>query len=126
MTKYKVIIDQNTKDYPEEHEIAAAIAVSKCLHCDVRFIVTASSRTPDFDIGGVKWELKSPLGNSSRTIENNLRTARGQSPNIILDLSRTRMSMNRALSRINHYLSRDSRVKHLMVLDKRGNLIDIL
>lgn len=126
MPKYKVIIEPNIKDVPEEHEISAALVISREKHCDVRFILPSGFRTPDFDINGTRWELKSPIGSSSRTIENNLRSARGQSPNIILDLRRIKMPMKRALDRINDYLSRDHKIKRLVVIDKNHKVIDIL
>lgn len=43
-------------------------------------------RTPDITMIGKDWEIKSPIGKSSRTIENTIRQALKQSPNIIIDL----------------------------------------
>lgn len=113
---------------PYSHELKAATILANGLHSDVSIIKAEQFRTPDFLINGVAWELKSPVGNSSRTIDNCLRSARGQSRNIVVDLSRTRMDRNRAISRINHYLSTQhspGKIRRLKVIDKSGKIVDI-
>lgn len=44
----------------------------------------------------------------------------------LLDLRRIKMPMKRALDRINDYLSRDHKIKRLVVIDKNHKVIDIL
>lgn len=86
--KFKIIIEAELTDSPKSHEFAAAIIIAKYFRSDVIFMRPASFKTPDFDVNGTKWELKSPMGSSARTIENNMRAARKQSQNLIIDLSR--------------------------------------
>ena len=125
--RYEVIIKTNLEDRPKDHELSAAFVLANNLQSDVIFLRPSANKTPDIDVNGTKWEIKSPKGNSKKTIENNLRTARKQSDNIVIDLQRSKMHLTRAISRINFYLRTDShRIKHLKVLSKTGRVIDIL
>ena len=67
---------------------------------DVRFLEEASYRTPDIFYLGEKWEIKSPIGNSSRTIENNIRNDLRQSDNIIIDLRRMHVNESKCLKEV--------------------------
>ena len=61
---------------------------------------TSGVHTPDIKMDGVKWEIKSPTGNSSRTIENNIRNALRQSDNIIIDLRRMHVNESKCLKEV--------------------------
>ena len=95
--KYKIVVEANISDPPKDHEFAAATVLAKHFKSDVVFIRQANYRTPDFEIKRITWELKSPTGGSARTIENNMRTARNQSKNLIIDLGRIKLHQRRAL-----------------------------
>jgi len=63
--------------FVEQHELDVAKVLNK-LGKDVEFILPSRvqfSRTPDIKMDGMFWKIKSPKGSSSRTIENNLRSA---------------------------------------------------
>ncbi len=125
--KYKVIVDTDRKDYPKDHEVLAAILLADHFRVDVTFLRPGRQRTPDLDIGGVLWEIKSPMGNGRKTMENNLRSARKQSSNIVIDLRRTSMNYHNALARINFYLATENhRIKQLRIITKSQKIIDIL
>ena len=86
------------------------------------------SKTPDLYVikTGVCWELKSPLGGGKHTIQNNLRYASVQSENIILDLSRAKLSDKQGISRAKEFLKKESaRIKRLKVFTKTGEIIDL-
>ncbi|MDR0854330.1 MAG: hypothetical protein LBN34_08165 [Clostridiales Family XIII bacterium] len=90
----KVIISQNIIPPPEEHEISAAWILAKHFHCSIEFLKPLDGykrKTPDFVMGALEWELKSPIGNSRRTIKDKLREAKLQSPNIVIDTRRTKL-----------------------------------
>lgn len=90
--KYKVIIETDIVDPPKDHEIKAALIVAnKYFESDIMFLRQSTYSTPDIEVKGTRWEIKSPLGNGKKTIDNNLRAAAKQSTNVILDLSRTKM-----------------------------------
>ena len=77
--------------FTDVHEKIAVDFLAAKLGYDVTFLVPdrrRSAKTPDIEMNGLFWEIKSPTGRSSRTIENNLRLALRQSQNIVLDLRR--------------------------------------
>ena len=123
--KYKIVVDSDIRDLPKEHEFSAAIVIAEHFRTNVVFMRSANYKTPDFDIDGAKWELKSPMGNSSRTIENNRSTARRKSANLIIDLSRAKIHQRRAVARINFYLSQPNQFKRVLVITKAKKVIEI-
>lgn len=95
---------------------------------DVVLLRRGIDRTADLKILGKIWELKSPKGNSKKTIENNLRDASKQSLNIVLDLGRTKMDTNRAIISVKHYIGNEKNrhIKRVIVVSKGGKIIDII
>ena len=89
-----VIISDKSKQYPEPHEISAALILSEHFNCQITFIKPRDCyklKTPDFVMHALDWELKSPIGNSKTTISNNIINAKSQSSNIIIDTRRTKL-----------------------------------
>lgn len=124
MKKYQIHISGEIKPYPSEYEISAAIIIADYFENDVIFIKRSpNSKTADFKIKGVVWELKSPIGNSKRTIQNNLRRADQQSTNIIIDLRRCKMHSSQSMNRIKFELSRANKISHLLVIQKNKKVI---
>lgn len=96
---------------------------------DVTFLVPdrrKGTRTPDIEMNGLAWELKSPTGRSPRTIENNLRSALTQSPNIVLDLRRMdgRIPTLKLLKEAERRFRNASKIKHLIVITREDKHID--
>ena len=86
------------------------------------------SKSPDLYIlrTNTRWELKSPTGGSKHTVQNNLRDADAQSENVILDLTRAKLTDKQGISRAKEFIRDErSRIKHLKVLTKNKKLIDI-
>ena len=106
--------------------MSAALILAYHFKTDVVFLRPRHARTPDIQINSVKWEIKSPLGNSKKTIENNLRLARKQSRNIVIDLRRIKMHQTKAIARIHYFLSRQKQIKRLLVITKDQKIVDIL
>lgn len=122
--KYQVRISGEIKPYPAEYEISAAMLIAEYFKSDVIFIKRSkNSKTADFQINNKIWELKSPIGDGKRTIQNNLRKADKQSSNIILDLRRCRMHSTQAMSRVKFELFRANKINHLVVIQKNKNII---
>ena len=80
---------------------------------------------PDLMINGTMWELKSPTGQSRRTIQNNLRRACQQSQNVIIDLRRCPQKDARVIARIKHELSGANKIKRLLVIKKNKRVVVI-
>lgn len=106
--------------------MSAAIILAYHFKSDVVFLRPKYARTPDVDIRGIKWEIKSPMGNGKRTIDNNFNEARGQSKNIVIDLRRIKMHQSKANARINHYLSTPHHFAQVLVITKSKKVIVIL
>ena len=125
--KYEVIVKTDIKDRPKDHEMSAALILANYyFKADVTFLRPESNKTPDIEVDGKKWEIKSPLGNGKRTIDNNFSEARGQSKNIVIDLRRIKMHQAKANARIRHYLSTPHRFKQVLVITKSKNVVVIL
>ena len=122
--KLELHIPNNIVPYPMEYEISAAMLLMNFFDSDVTFIKrTPNSKMADFKILDQIWELKSPIGDSSRTIQNNLRKANKQSSNIIIDLRRCKMRDLQALNRIKYGLSKVNSIKRMIVIKKNGDII---
>ncbi len=118
MTKYEVIVKTNLADLPKEHELSAALILAYHFKADVIFLRPQTDKTPDIDVKGIRWEIKSPKGNAKETIENNLRTARKQSANIVIDLARSKMHSTRAVARASFYIRTEAHaIKRLKIID---------
>ena len=71
---------------------------------------------------GLLWEIKSPKGSSSRTIENNLRCALKQSKNIIIDLRRIKIDEIRAISQIKEKFTKIKTIKNIIIIKRNSNV----
>jgi len=85
--KYEVIIKTDLKDRPKDHELSAALILANHFGANAIFLCPQLDKTPDIEIDGMRWEIKSPKGDGKKTIENNFRAARKQSLNV-MDLRR--------------------------------------
>ncbi len=110
--------------HPEKHEIEIAKILNK-YGKSVEFLVPANIkniRTPDIKMDGLFWEIKSPKGSSSRTIENNLRCALKQSKNIIIDLRRIKIDEARAISQIKEKFIKIKTIKNIIIIKKNSTI----
>lgn len=123
---YKVIVKTSVEDAPEHYELSAALILAYYFKADVTFLRVQHGKTPDIELNDITWEIKSPLGSSKKTIENNLRLAGKQSHNVILDLRRSKMHQTSAMSRIRYFLARQRHIKRLIVITKDKRVVDIL
>lgn len=78
---------------------------------------TPGSKNPDLVMDGVIWELKSPTGQSLRTIQRILHKAGKQAENVILDLRRTRQIGDHAATiTITAYFQASRRLRRVLVI----------
>ncbi|WP_372518495.1 hypothetical protein [Candidatus Ruminimicrobiellum ovillum] len=113
--------------FVEQHELDVAKVLNK-LGKDVEFILPSRvkfSRTPDIKMDGLLWEIKSPKGSSSRTIENNLRTALKQSKNIIIDLRRIKIDETKAISQIAKQFKYSKLIREIIIIKQNKEILDI-
>ena len=113
---------------PEKHELETANFFAE-RGLDVEFLAPSYVKgvySPDVQIDGRRWEIKSPCGNSRRTIENNYRNAERQSPNVIFDLRRIKLNETISISKIKReFKFRNSKVKRVMIITQDKKLLDL-
>lgn len=125
--KYRVFYDLSDTELPKVHELRVAKILAGYFQSDIAFIRKGVGVSPDIRIEKTHqvWELKSPLGNGKRTIDNNLREAAHQSKCVVLDLTRCKMNNQMALSKVNGFMnSGDAHIKKLLIIDKENKVID--
>lgn len=83
-------------------------------------------KTPDVEMNGLNWEIKSPKGKSSRTIENNLRLALRQSAYIILDLRRmdVHIPTEKLLVDIERRFNDAKAIHHIIVITRQEYMVE--
>lgn len=124
-SKHNIIIPVGMKPRPKIHEETAADILASHFKSDVHFIETASRGTPDVSIKGIKWEIKSPIGNSANNIQKNMREASAQSENIVIDLRRSKLHQTRALGYIKQFTERYKKLKRVLVITKSKHILTI-
>jgi hypothetical protein len=112
------------------HEKMAVDFLATKIGNDITFLVPErrkGARTPDIEMDSLRWEIKSPTGKSSRTIENNLRIAIKQSPNIVIDLRRMdgRIPTSKLLKEVEHRFNDAKSIKRLIVITRLETYIDL-
>jgi hypothetical protein len=121
----KIVIPYGSN--PQTHEINTAKFFSK-LGFDVEFLIPNRSkdvRTPDIKMNGILWEIKSPIGESERTIKHSFKTALKQSKNIIFDLRRTKIPDIKCVKKLDREFLASKSIKRLLVILKSNKLLDL-
>lgn len=127
MEKKQGTIDISRRNYPpEKHELETAKYFAE-KGKDIIFLPTRNMpkvRTPDILMDGLEWEIKSPKGKSSRTIEQNFRSAVQQSRYIIFDLRRLKQPEEPCIKKLKKEFASKGYVKRLLVIKKNRELIE--
>ena len=124
--KCRVIVNTLPQDAPYDFEMSAALIIANYFKTSVYFLRPVPLKSPDLKIRNEIWELKSPKGNSKNTIHNNIKSARKQSTNIIIDLRRCKLDTNKAHSRIkDSYKKRKRKTGRYLIIEKNGKVLDI-
>ena len=124
--KYQVIVKTLPQDAPYDFEMSAALLVANYFKTDIIFLRPIPLKSPDLMIKGEIWELKSPIGTGKNTIHNNIKGARKQSTNIVIDLRRCKMNRNKAFARIRDvYKKRKRKTGRYLIIDKSRKILDI-
>ncbi len=124
--RYQVVVKTLPQDAPYDFEMSAALIIANHFKTDIVFLRPGSLKSPDLLIKNEIWELKSPRGNSKNTMHNNIKGARKQSTNIVIDLRFCKMNKNKAISRIRDaYKKRKRKIGKYYIIEKSGKIIDI-
>lgn len=128
MSHFQVITPVALHQKPTSIEYTIAEITAQFFKSNVRFIEPRCQRAPDLYVTKTRktWEIKNIKGNSKRTIANNLRSAKYQSPNIIISLMASKMSPAQAAHRILEYLkSGPSGIQSVILITKSEKILVI-
>lgn len=93
----------------------------------VEFLPPARIKTAGIKLNGVEFEIKSPITQNPKKIIRNIKRALQQSPNVILDASRIKGMRDDTLRKLLASRAKDQKtLKKLLLITKRGQIIDIL
>ncbi len=110
----------------EKHENETIVFFTE-LGYDVELIPPSNSpksKTPDFMMGGVAWEMKSPQGKSKTSLEHIFKKATRQSENIIIDLSHSKMKEEIAIKEIEKRFHQTSSCRKLKIITRSHKLLE--
>ena len=79
--------------------------------------------SPDIEMCGRKWEIKSPKGSGKYTMEHVIQYASRQASHIIIDLRQCKMSESKALIKIQRESSLRQVIKTVLVINKSQELL---
>lgn len=123
----KITIPPKANIWPHELKTAQVLA---SYGFDVYFIVKSErerENSADCMINGEKWEIKSPNANHTKTIRKNIKEARKQSKNIIIDSCRIKRASDMAIMREVLKLAGEIKyINKLKYINKKREIIDII
>lgn len=81
--------------------------------------------TPDIIVNGIRWEIKSPIGEGKFLMANTIQKAVKQSRNIIIDLRRTKRHQDKCLRELEKEFQKSKSVLRLKIITKDSKIIDL-
>jgi len=123
-----VIIPAGHPNPPEPHEIEAAMILARYYQTSVEFLIPVDDykrKSADIVMLNVEWEIKSPIGKSKYTIQEQFRRASKQAKNIIIDLRRTKLKYNDIVKSIHFELKKRSYINKVVLIGKSEKVIEI-
>ncbi|MCL2085945.1 hypothetical protein FWH09_03370 [Candidatus Saccharibacteria bacterium] len=124
MRKYKVIMDSSIKPAPQDFEISAAQILANYFKGNAKMIPRTSMKTPDVEICGIEWEIKSPTGHGKRNIQHQIANACKQSRNIVIDARRSKRYGDNLMRELQNIYKTSKRIKRLLLVTKSGKVIE--
>ena len=125
--KYSVIIPSEVYPKPSPDELSAAYILADYFRENVIFVPRNNNSTPDYKIGNIYWEIKSPRGNGKYNIQHALRSAVNQSQNIIIDTRKSKMHFSKIISEIKfNYSKMPRKINRVIVITKSKKVLDII
>jgi hypothetical protein len=119
---HNVIVPTNVNPYPERFEVEAASIIAKYMGADATFLARDTAKTPDIVIENIEWEIKSPLGKSKHTIEEQVKRASAQSLYIIIDARRCKLHMAKIRNHLKFQVSVRPKIKRVLLINKRDGV----
>lgn len=112
-------VDRSHVKHVQQHELDTADRLARRGHRVVFRPPDAEGvRSADVLLDGKKVELKSPLGDSRNAITQNIRDARRQSNRVVIDLHRTDLDDEQAITWARQAFERYGDIRELTILGK--------
>lgn len=124
-TFYSVIIPQSIYPLPSPRELSAARLLANHFQCDITCVTRSEHKSPDFRIGKLFWELKTPTGTGKYNIQHALHSATRQSGNIIIDARFSKLHINKIKSILQHEMVLTKNIKRLLLIQKDEKVLEI-
>ena len=112
----------------QKHEYDTVLFLTE-LGYDVELIPKSNKEgehTPDIRIEKLSWEMKAPKGEGKYLIANVIQRAVKQSPNVIIDLRRTKRHQTRCLAEIKKEFEKSRSLKRIKVITKARKVVDFV
>ena len=120
--KGKIIFDPKRKPWP--HEMHTARILAQNGHT-VTFLKEMEGISPDIILDGIIFEIKAPKTAKISTLEQAIRKALKQSPNIIIDSVRMKIQDNVALKFLVKKCCEQKQIKRMIFINKKEKIIDV-
>jgi hypothetical protein len=120
-------VDRNRVKHVRQHELDTAQRLAE-LGEDVAFVAApGTDRVADIEIGGVRWEMKSPTSTNPNTIKTRLGRGAAQAGNIVLDLARTPITVGEAIAIAEQAIERYPQIEVIRIIGRetKQGLLDI-
>lgn len=110
----------------ETHEYSCALLLTRfgITIEAIKPINMPGTSNPDFLINNKIWEAKSPAGTSERSIKNNFHKAGHQAEKIIMDLRRTKLSLDKALTIAVKEFNLSKRINQMLLITKDEKVLE--
>ncbi|MED5959597.1 minor capsid protein [Streptococcus anginosus] len=111
-----------------EHQVASWLSSKTGLKVDILPRVNFPKRvhTPDYLVDGAPFDLKEITGSGKNVVDGNLRKAKKQAPNIILDITKTPLSREEIMEQLEHIYIIDRRGLQTVILKEGDELVSVL
>ena len=120
--KRGVYIAPGRNPWPHELRTAKVLALAGYY---VEFLPENNLHSPDIRLNGIEYEIKSPETDKNSSLEQTLRAALKQCPNIIIDSSRMKMHDDRVRAFLVKKCREQKQIKKMLFITKRSEIIDI-
>jgi hypothetical protein len=113
---------------PELHEIEVAKILVGRFDCEIEFLRPSNSykvSTPDIEMRGQLWEIKSPLGCAKHTIQEQFKRSSKQSCNIIIDGQRSKRSDEDLVKDIQKEIKLHKTKRRVLFITKDKKVLDM-
>ena len=122
LTKHGIYISPGRNPWP--HEIHTAKILALAGHY-VEFLPEGHLKNADVLLDGIEFEIKSPETAKTSSLEQTIRTALRQCPNVIIDAYRMKMRDDKARTFLIKKCREQKQIKQMIYINKKGEIIDI-